>query len=312
MHNILPTLEDGSSRLELFSSIRVGSKMAHNHTFACPVFALQNELAAGNSIPKWSPRARLGLNLGPSPMHKRNLYLVLNLSTGLVLPQYHCHFDDFFETTKYGGPDVAISSTWQQLAGLGGVIDIPSQSQTSRPMPEVAIPPELQEASQEQQDVTWDLHNNVTEDTRLTTPQNNSQEIPISQENEGALQENSLVSARTSLRGRARKMSKRMADSVSQRDFYGNAHMHYMASQSLMGETPKDLFHDLNLELQERMRNPIAFQTEMMGAIMYLHQALEQKDASQFVDAVVREINSHVENEHWKLVKRDSVPDDCR
>jgi hypothetical protein len=32
MHNNLPTLEDGTSRLELFSSIRVGAKMAHNHT----------------------------------------------------------------------------------------------------------------------------------------------------------------------------------------------------------------------------------------------------------------------------------------
>jgi hypothetical protein len=116
--------------------------MAHNHTFACPVFALQNKLAAGNLIPKWSPRAHLGLNLGPSPMHARNVYLLLNLSTGLVLPQYHCCFDDFFETMKYGGPDVAISSTWQQLAGLGRSINIPSQSQTSRPMPEVAVPPE--------------------------------------------------------------------------------------------------------------------------------------------------------------------------
>ncbi len=73
MHNNLPMLEDGTSRLELFSSsIRVGAKMEHNYTFACPVFALQNQLAAGNSIPKWSPRARLGLNLGQSPMHARH------------------------------------------------------------------------------------------------------------------------------------------------------------------------------------------------------------------------------------------------
>jgi hypothetical protein len=174
MHNILPTLEDGSSRLELFSSIWVGSKMAHNHTFACPVFALQNKLAVGNTIPKWSPRAHLGLNLDPSPMHAQNVYLVLNLSAGLVLPQYHCCFDNFFETTKYGGPDVAISSTWQQLAGLGHAINIPSQSQTSRPMPEVAVPPEHHDPSQEQQDVTWDLHNNVKEETGLTTPQHDS------------------------------------------------------------------------------------------------------------------------------------------
>ena len=98
-------------------------------------------------------------------------------------------------------------------------------------------------------------------------------------------------------------MSKRMAYySVSQRNFYGNAHMHYMASQSLIG----DMFHDLHLELQEQMRNPIAFHAEMMGDIMYLHQALKQKDASQFVDAVVTEINGHVENEQWKLVKWDT------
>ncbi len=192
------------------------------------------------------------------------------------------------------------------------MINITSQSQTSRPMPEAAVPPEHLDTSQEQQDVTWDLHNNVTDETGLTTPQNNSQEIQVSQENEGALHKNPPVSAGTSLRGQPCKMSRKMADSVSQRDFYGNAHMHYMASQSLMGETPEDLFHNLHLELEERMRNPIAFHAEMMGDIMYMHQALKQKDASQFVDAVVREINGHVENKHWKLVKRDSVPGDVQ
>jgi hypothetical protein len=69
-------------RLGLFSSLRVGSNMKHVHTFGCPVFALQNALASGNQLPHWSPRACLGLNFGPSPMHARNLYLVLNLVIG--------------------------------------------------------------------------------------------------------------------------------------------------------------------------------------------------------------------------------------
>jgi hypothetical protein len=72
LHNSLPMLEDGTSRLKLFSSIRVGANMKHMHTFGCPVFALQNALALGKQLPQWSPRARLGLNLGPSPMHARN------------------------------------------------------------------------------------------------------------------------------------------------------------------------------------------------------------------------------------------------
>jgi hypothetical protein len=95
LHNSLPVLEDGTSRLKLFSSICGGANMKHMHTFGCPVFALQNVLALGKQLPRWSPRARLGLNLGPSPMHGRNVYLVLNLSTGCVSPQYHCCFDNF-------------------------------------------------------------------------------------------------------------------------------------------------------------------------------------------------------------------------
>jgi hypothetical protein len=70
-------------------------------------------------------------------------------------------------------------------------------------------------------------------------------------------------------------MSQRMAESVSQWDFYGNQGMHYMASQATTGNTDEYLFHDVYLQLQEQMRNPIAFHAEMMGNIMYLHQALK-------------------------------------
>ena len=46
-----PVLEDGTSRLEVFSSIWVGCNMKHVHTFACPVFVLQNALASGELLP---------------------------------------------------------------------------------------------------------------------------------------------------------------------------------------------------------------------------------------------------------------------
>jgi hypothetical protein len=87
LHKNLPVLEGGTSRLELFSSIRAGSNLRHVHTLGCPVFALQNVLAPGSQLPRWLPRAHLGLNLGPSPMHARNICLVLNLVTGCVSPQ---------------------------------------------------------------------------------------------------------------------------------------------------------------------------------------------------------------------------------
>jgi hypothetical protein len=100
--------------------------MKHHHAFGCPVFALENDLAAGSPIPHWSPRACLGVNLGSSPSHARNVSLVLNLYTGYVSPQYHCRFDDFFETVRHGGPDVSVPSAWQQLSGLTVMTQIPS------------------------------------------------------------------------------------------------------------------------------------------------------------------------------------------
>jgi hypothetical protein len=78
-------------------------------------------------------------------------------------------------------------------------------------------------------------------------------------------------------------MSQRMAESVSQRNFYGNQGMHFMASQATTGNTDEDLFHNNYLHLQEQMRNPIAFHTEMMGDIMYLQQVLKQTNAKVFV-----------------------------
>ena len=92
-HNTLPVLDNGTSRLELFSGVRCSAKLRHMHVFGCPVFALNNALASGNMVPRWSPCACLGLNLGPSPSHARNINLVLLLTTGLFS---HCTFDDFF------------------------------------------------------------------------------------------------------------------------------------------------------------------------------------------------------------------------
>ena len=88
--------------------------MKHVHTFDCLVFDLQNVLASGNLLPPWSPHMHLWLNLGPSSMNARNVYLVLNLITGFVSPQYHCCFDDFFKTTHHSAPDVSGPICWQR------------------------------------------------------------------------------------------------------------------------------------------------------------------------------------------------------
>jgi hypothetical protein len=84
--------------------------------------------------------------------------------------------------------------------------------------------------------------------------------------------------------------------------------MHYMASQAVC-EHDYDCLHDSHLDLQDCMRHPIAFFTKMMGDNMYLHQALRQPDAREFVGAVIKEVNGLIDNNHWKLVPCTEVLD---
>jgi hypothetical protein len=118
MRQVNHNKEDGTPPLERFSGAEVAANLKDCHTHLCPVYALNSALASGNSIPKWDNRCRLGINLGPSPRHARNVPLVLNLTTGLSSPQFHVKHDEFFETvsSRNGAPDTL--SNWQSLAGF--------------------------------------------------------------------------------------------------------------------------------------------------------------------------------------------------
>jgi hypothetical protein len=84
--------------------------------------------------------------------------------------------------------------------------------------------------------------------------------------------------------------------------------MHYMASQA-MHEHDYDCLHNSHLDLQDCIRHPIAFLAEMMGDFMYQHQALCQSDAKEFVEAVIKRVNGHIKNNHWKLIPCTEVPE---
>jgi hypothetical protein len=220
--------------------------MKHHHAFGCPVFALENDLAAGSSIPHWSPCTRLGVNLGSSPSHTRNVYLVLNLHTGCVSPQYHCQFDNFFETVRHGGPDVSVPLAWQQLSGLTAMMQTPSMEHHD----EVPHPSKCIQFGNNPVTRSKESDNTISFGDIAGTPiffdhpmQDFSNVQSVTTVNEGAtasqlslqpfhdsadLQDTSS-SAGISLQGRVCKMSRAMAESVSKQDFYGRDKMHYMA-----------------------------------------------------------------------------------
>ena len=237
--------------------------MKHVHTFACPVFVLQNALASGKSLPRWSPRARLGLNLGLSPNHARNVYLVLNLITGCVSPQYHCWFDDFFETTRQCGPDISDTICWQQIAGLSHVTQIlsgltrPMQFSTvSQTIPLENKPEDLDNFSMPQVDfyIVIDGESFADGESQATGSSGNSCTSQAPPQAEGVTTIEPTVTAGTSRSRRICTMSRMIAKSISQRDFFGTSGMHYMAnlSTTAFDETPEDLIHNKHVDLQER------------------------------------------------------------
>jgi hypothetical protein len=173
-----------------------------------------------------------------------------------------------------------------------------TQSEANVPPGEISVAPPFHEFATDDYSVS-DGDSQVTENVQP------SRQSRASHRSEGATSAEPTVTAGTSQRGQVCTMSQRMAESVAQG-------LHHMAHQSTFEETDEDLFHDAHLELQEWMQNPIAFHAEMMGDIMYLQQALRQHDAKEFVQAVVKEINGHVDCDNWTLKKRSEVPDDVQ
>ena len=66
------------------------------------MYVLEPALQDGKKIPKWQPRARLGIFMGFLQVHSSLVPLVLNVSTGKISPQYQYHvvFDDEFSTVN--------------------------------------------------------------------------------------------------------------------------------------------------------------------------------------------------------------------
>jgi hypothetical protein len=50
----------------------------------------------------------------------------------------------------------------------------------------------------------------------------------------------------------------------------------------------------------------------MMGDTTNLQQVLRQPDTKEFVQAVNKEVNGHVDCNNWSLKKRCEVPDDVQ
>jgi hypothetical protein len=111
--NNLPKKDHGLSLIELFTGQKVSDYelLRRMHVWGCPVYVLDPKIQDGKKLPKWHPRACQGQFVGFSTGHLSTVGLILNLVSGMVTPQYHVVFDDFFTT-------VVNADNWMTLEDL--------------------------------------------------------------------------------------------------------------------------------------------------------------------------------------------------
>jgi len=114
--NNTPSMQDKQRRapLQIFAATKVAINPKHWHPFGCPVYVLNSKLQTNSIFHKWKQKSEVGIYIGTSPVHNKNVALVLSRTTSLVSPQFHVKFDNTFQTVK----DIDTESYWQTKAGF--------------------------------------------------------------------------------------------------------------------------------------------------------------------------------------------------
>jgi hypothetical protein len=286
IHNSLPT-KDGQSPIERFTQTDVAPNLKNFHTFGCPVFALENRLQSQQSVGSWASRARLGINLGPSPRHARNVSMVLNLNTGLVSPQFHVKHDEFFETIT--SSNRSGRAAWIILAKFKRPI--------SQPGPTAAPPPPAPPLSPSQRETAPDLPPQIDQ-PEIPPDLINIEPMPVEPPPpDPAPQVPIQEPIGISTRGRRRKPSRRLRESMDQGFTITSYSTYY------------DALHEDDYSIQDAMMDPIAFKASSDPDTMHYHEAMAAPDRAQFLEAIVKEVNAHIEHDHWELIPRSQVPE---
>lgn len=236
--------------------------MRHFHLFGCPVYVLNSKMASGNKLPKWDDRTWVAIYLGKSPNHARSVSLVLSLSTGMVSPQYHCRFDDLFETVSGKGVLNIPESKWQEKAHFVNREEDAKPEQAPKPKPkeqgELTRPtaPARAHAGQEEEPT--------------------AEALGVHQEEPAPPQQGPEPTVRTRSGRAVRKPQ---------------SHQDFVAYQAINEWQEEDELED---------KHPLmTYKATADPDTMYLHEAMRQPDKAEFLKAMEKEMTDHMP--HWEL-----------
>jgi hypothetical protein len=307
--NSAPSANTGISPIETFTQVQVAPRVKHSHTFGAPVYVLEERLQSqGGHIPKWDKRSNVGIYLGTSPRHSRKVALVLNIETGHVSPQFHVVIDDFFETLRPSAGNPVPKSKWQRITGLCNTRTL---NQNRKPSAEASIPA-TENVFWMDTDVNEEI-NVVNEPSVTSVPDGQAENdhiVPMRPANSVETENGNEDTAQpveasaempmpkvVTRAGRETRMTSRMAESLQQQhDGIVSMYVSW------------EVYHDESYGIQNEMEDPIAFAATSNPDVMYLDQAMKEPDRIEFEKAMIKEVTTHTDNQHWLIIEKTAVP----
>jgi hypothetical protein len=309
---ITPAKFEGSP-ISKMSGVEVEPNLRDFHPFGSPVYVLEDSLQALQSHNKWHDRTRVGIFLCHSPEHASSVPLVLNTRTGMVSPQFHCIYDDAFDTCRN---DAKFDSLWQRKAKLDTIprpdltlVSPTDPMQRSISAPLDSLPPIPQFVHR------WD-QTSLSDDTTLTEAASVQPSVvptDVSTVDEGFTfvppvpgDETTPVVTRTGRRV------------IPNRFIYNDDMIH--ANTAYL-----DTFSTLSTDghIQELLQppsgeepHPFALAVDHLFAnsassdpdVLTFEEAMRCPDRDKFIEAMRKELDDHISRHHWKVVPRKTIP----
>ena len=309
---------------QIFASSLVNDNPIHKQPFGSPVYVLQSPLQQNLPFQKWKHRSKLGLYLGPSPVHARNVSLVLNLNTGLVSPQFHVVHDATFKTVQNDRTQYqwSIKAGFERSASISKTTSNNIPATNKRKRATQSIPSnnmKLTKSHSSSEDANNSNTNIPSSEDATTKTQNKTTPSPeddaMKEQNieppEGHHNNTNTMGRSQSQEHKPQRKSQRQRKPVEKLLMAMRAEMSPTSEGAIAGEIYclQSMFPDH--DMYEQQDSILAFKATANPDMLYYHEAMKQPDKKHFIQAMETELDENFENNNFEVVHMNQVPQDA-
>ena len=307
--NETPSLQDQQRRTpqQIFSNTRAHTNPKHWKPFGCPVCILEDNLQQQKPFHKWKERAKVGVYLGKSPQHSRNVDLVLDRHTGLVSPQFHLSFDPMFETVT----EDIFDSLWQRKAGFVATLEQSKKLQSKKDKKKAAA--SERDKSARQQKGTKRSRPEKSNKKSINNKNDVHREQQAQKTNKRGRPNGPVTNDQE--RGPTRTKSGREVRPVDRLMVAMAAEVNDPNVQDIPGELlclsaiyPHVQLHEQGKKIDLDVDPLLAHKATADPDAMHMHQAMKQPDKNEFIKAMKKEWKDQFENGNFSLVHKSELP----